>query len=178
MTRVALRLAVLRTVTVGIAVGALTPATAQSVASRATRDFVQSVAQSDAFETLSARSVLAQSSDPATRAFAQQMIADHTDLDNRLGQAASKAGVKPAAGAIGADQAPLLATLQSQTGGAFDTAYLQQQALAHRSALAVARHYAATGDDPALRATAAAAARTIAAHADQLAQISPRRVTP
>ena len=62
---------------------------------------------------------------------------------------------------MSADQAQLLGALQSVSGKEFDTLYLKQQTLAHRSALTVEEMYAKSGDDPNLRQSAASAVPVI-----------------
>lgn len=144
--------------------------------SRQTRDFVETMAHADAFEILEAQTVLAQSTTPDVRAFAEKMIADHVALDRTLAETAVKAGLKPPGAGVGADQAPLLASMQGLTGPAFDQAYLQHQQLAHRAALVEAQGYAASGDNAAIRVFAGSAAKTIDAHramADRMGGASP-----
>jgi predicted outer membrane protein len=63
---------------------AIVPATAQPPGSRQTREFIQAAGESDTFETMEARTALAQSSDPQVIAFAQQMIRDHGETTQRL----------------------------------------------------------------------------------------------
>ena len=139
------------------------PAGAQAPGSAQTRNYVAAAGQSDAFEMLEADTALAQSKDPKVRAFAQQMLKDHAQLSQTLGQAAASAGVAPPM-IVGADQAPLLAALQSLNGANFDHAYWQHQALAHRSALTVTQDYATTGDSTPVRQAAASAVPIITAH--------------
>ncbi|TPG54074.1 DUF4142 domain-containing protein [Sphingomonas glacialis] len=153
-----------RLLALALGVCVLSPAIAQETGSRQTRDFVQSLAQSDTFEILAAQSALAQSSDRDVRGFAQMMITDHTAMDRLLSDSAAKAGLAPPVKAIGADQALLLNGLGGLTGPEFDKTYLQQQALAHRSALAEAQTYAASGDNAVMRSVAKTAAQAISAH--------------
>ena len=151
----------------GVAIAALVaaPALAQKMGSALTRNYVEAAAQSDAFEMLEAETALTQSTDPQVRAFAQQMLRDHGQLDQALQQSAAKAGIEPPPQAVvGADQAPLLAALQGMRGPDVDRTYWRHQALAHRSALTTTQRYAAGGDDPVIRQAAAAAVPVIAGH--------------
>ena len=150
------------------------PASAQTVGSAQTRNYVNAAGQSDAFEMLEADTALTQSSDPQVRAFAQQMLRDHGQLSQALSQATTRAGVMPPPMGVGADQAPLLAALQSLRGPEFDRTYWRHQALAHRSALTTAQLYAANGDNPAIRQAASAAVPIIAAHLDRAEQMQAR----
>ena len=152
---------------------ALAPAvSAQEAGSRQTREFVQAAGESDTFEIMEARSALAQSTDPQVLAFAQQMIRDHGETSRLLQEATARAGLKPPPMSVGAGQTLFLAALQSLRGREFDAAYWRHQALAHRSALTVEQHYAATGDAPPVRQVAAAAIPLIQSHlamAEQMA---------
>lgn len=139
-------------------------ASAQEPGSRQTREFVQAAGESDTLEIMEAQIALAQSSDPQVLAFARQMIQDHGETSRTMQEATARAGLKPPPMAVGANQAPFLAAVQSLRGPEFDKAYWQQQALAHRSALTVEQDYAASGDAPAVREAAAAAVPTIQAH--------------
>lgn len=150
--------------TTALAMLAAAPASAQDPGSRQTREFVQAAGQSDQFEIMEAQTVLGQSTDPQLRAFAQQMIRDHGETSRVLQQATARAGLKPPAPGISADQALLLGALQSQRGPEFDRTYVRHQALAHRAALTVEQAYGATGDDPAVRQAAAAAIPIISSH--------------
>ena len=159
---------------VGIAAAALSPVAAQEPGSRQTREFVQAADQSDRFEILEAETVLGQSTDPQVRAYAEQMVREHRQMNDRLRVAVAGAGLAPPAMTIGADQAQLLGALQGLRGAAFDQAYVRHQALAHRSALVVEQAYAASGDDPAVRQVAAAAVPAITSHLAMAEQMVAR----
>lgn len=156
------------------AAGAAAPAVAQEPGSRQTREFVQAAAQSDQFEMSESQTAVAQTRDPDVRAFALRMIREHQDMRRSLTQATTRAGLEPPPMAMSADQAQLLGALQSQTGAQFDQTYMHHQALAHGSALVTAQRYAANGDNPDLRQTAAAGATIIAAHLAMAEQMSAK----
>ena len=146
-------------------------ASAQEPGSRQTREFVQAAGESDTFEIMEAQTALAQTSDPQVLAFARQMIRDHSETSRALQEATARAGLKPPPMAVGANQAPFLAALQSMRGPDFDQTFWRQQAMAHRAALTVEQGYATSGDTPAIRQAAAAAVPTIQSHltmADQM----------
>ncbi len=75
---------------------------------------------------------------------------------------------------MSADQAELLGALQGVNGHDFDTLYLQQQMLAHRSALTVEEMYAKSGDDPNVRQSAASAVPVISSHSDMAMQATAK----
>ena len=139
---------------------------AQEAGSRTTREFVQAAASSDQFEILAAEAALTQSTHPDVRAYAARMRADHQQLVSALVAAVTRSGLKPPEMAMSADQAQLLGALQGVSAKDFDTLYLKQQVLAHRSALAVEELYATSGDDPNVRATASSALPLIRSHSE------------
>ena len=145
-------------------------AVAQDAGSRPTREFVQATASSDQFEIRSAETALAQSTNPEVRAFATQMLQDHQHLSRALVDAATRSGLTPPDMAMSADQAQLLAALQSVSGKEFDSLYFRQQMLAHRSALSVVQMYAKSGDDPHIRQAASAAVPVISSHSEMANQ--------
>ena len=133
---------------------AATPLAAQDNGSRQTRDYVQSAGQSDAFEMLEAETALTQSHNPQVRAFAQQMLQNHARTSQSLAQATAASGLKPPPMSVGSDQAPLLAALQSVREPEFNKLYWRHQVIGHSAALAMARKYAADGDDGPVREAA------------------------
>lgn len=147
------------------------PVTAQSMGSAATRNYVDAASQSDAFETLEADAALAQSGDPQVRDFAQKMLQDHDRLDQALRRATASAGIMPPPTGVGADQAPLLAALQSLRGADFDHAYWRHQALGHQSALISTQRYAATGDSAPIRQAASEAVTIITQHLEMVKRL-------
>ena len=144
---------------------------AQTPVPPATPDFAMSAAQSDQYEILAARDALAQSQDPQVKAFAQQIIEDHTRMIESLKQAATAAGLPPPSPAMSGDQAAMLASLQSLRGIEFDRAYARQQVLAHRQALAVEGSYAKSGADATLRGVALSAITVIQKHLEMAEQM-------
>ena len=159
-----MRSAAFRAVMLGAVSAAAVAAAPPPRGSRQPREYVQEAGHSDAFEMLEASTALTQSSDPQVRTYAQRMLADHHRTSDALRQATQAAGLGPPPMGVGADQAPLLASLQSMRGPEFDKTYWKHQALGHRSTLTVTQRYAASGDTPAVRQAAAAAVPIISAH--------------
>jgi putative membrane protein len=146
-------------------------AIAQTAIPPAAQDFALSAAQSDQYEILAGRDALAQSQNSSIRAFAQQMIEDHTRTSETLRQAVSAAGLSQPPSGMSGDQTMMLSALQSLRGAEFDQAYARQQVLAHRQALAVADSYAKSGADANLRKTAQSAVPLIQHHLEQAEQL-------
>lgn len=119
-------------------------------------DFVAAASGSDEYEMMASRLALVESRDPTIRAFASEMIRDHTVSRAALVDAAAHSGLKPPSSNVGGDQVMLLSALQGLRGADFDQAYVRQQGLAHRQALVTIRGYVREGSDRNLRAAAQA----------------------
>jgi putative membrane protein len=115
------------------------------------KDFASDAVQASQYEIEAAQIAQTQSQTPNVRAFAQEMIDDHTRSQAAMRQAAAASGLPAPPLAISSDQARLLAALQSVRGADFDKLYARQQVLAHTQALAVEQSYASSGPDGALR---------------------------
>ena len=135
------------------------------------QEFAQSAAQSDGYELAAAQCALAQSRNPQVRAFAERMIADHSQTAKALRDAATASGLEPPRPHVGGDHMRFLSSLQSLRGVEFDREYSRQQMLAHTSALTLMRSYAAKGSDANLRRLAASAAPTIEHHLQTARQL-------
>jgi putative membrane protein len=150
---------------------AVTAASAETPTPPASSDFAAIAAQSDTYEIFAGRTAVVQTTEPRVRAFAQEMIDDHTRTSEDLRKAAVASGLKPPAQAMSGDQAHFLSALQSLRGAEFDRAYMRQQVLAHVQALTVAKSYAASGSDPNLRAAAQSVVPMIQHHLEMAQQL-------
>ena len=158
----------------GLTVAAFVSATqaqAQTPIPPAPKDFVMAASQSDQYEMLAASVAAVQSQDPRVKAFAEEMVRDHTRLAGELRQAAAASGLPPPRPGLSSDQASLLSALQSVRGRDFDKAYARQQVLAHAQALAVEESFAADGSDPNLQKAALSALPTIQHHLEMAQQL-------
>jgi putative membrane protein len=153
------------------AIGAVQPAAAQTAIPPSPKDFAMAAAQSDQYEIQAGRVAVTQSHNPRIRAFAQAMIDEHSRTSAELTKAVAASGLLPPPQAIGSDQAPLLATLQSLRGADFDRTYIKQQVLAHQEALAVEGSFAEAGADPNLKAAARTTVPVIQHHLGMAQQI-------
>ena len=138
-----------------------------------TKDFVQAAAQSDQYEILAGRVAVVESHDPRIRAFAQDMIQDHTKTSQALEQAAMASGLSPPPPGLSDDGSKFLNQLQSLRGLEFDKAYMTQQVLAHTQALVVEQSYVTGGSDPNIQQVARSAVPIIQHHLEIAGQIDP-----
>jgi putative membrane protein len=130
-------------------------------------DYGRMAAASDLFEIQSGQVALQVSRNPEVRAFAQMLITHHTMTSNEMMAAARAAGMTPPPPMLDTRKQAMLAQLQSTAAPGFDAAFLQMQVMAHQEALALHSNYAARGDVPALRATAARAVPIVRQHLTQ-----------
>lgn len=112
--------------------------------------FVIVAAQGDMYEINSSQLALERSENEAIRNFAQRMIDDHTMTTERLSEVAAEVGVVPQIGLSLMHQL-MIEQLTELQGEAFDHAYVRQQVLAHRNAVAVFEIAADMGENEAVR---------------------------
>jgi putative membrane protein len=125
-------------------------------------DFVRTVERANQAEIASARYVLGVSTDPAVRAFASRMVADHSTAGVSLQAAARNAHVMTGR-ALAGRVAPAIVGLREP---ALDRTYLQQQVVAHQTMLATLETEAAKGASPALRTFANDQVPIVQSHLD------------
>ena len=103
--------------------------------------------------------------------FGQKMVDDHTRLGDQLKPIAAQMGINAPAKLSAKDQA-LMTKLQGESGKQFDDTYIKAMVKDHHKDLMQFRKEAQTGQDPALKATAAKGEQVIQEHlkmAEQLA---------
>jgi putative membrane protein len=126
-------------------------------------DFVRAVQQSNDMELAAARYVLTVSKNAMVRAFANQIIADHSTSNVSLQSAARSAGV-PVPG--GMRVMMVGAPMQGMTGPSLDYAYMRQEVAAHAKALAIVTNESQAGASPALRLFASLQVPIVQHHLD------------
>jgi putative membrane protein len=152
------------------------PAVAQSIGEKtgvnsvlgispSTADFVKQVGMSDMFEIESSKLAL-QKGDPATKKFAEQMVADHTKTSSEL-----KAIVGPDANTaipatLDSSHQSKLDKLKDLNGADFDKQYRSIQVSAHKDAVSLFERYAKGGDSEKLKAWAAKTLPALQHHLD------------
>lgn len=143
-------------------------------------DYVKLAADSDMYEIQSSRLALTKSKRDDVKAFAQQMITDHTGTSKAL-MAALKNNDRTIARPstqLSSANAAKLALLKKAPKATFDDMYLQQQAQAHQAAWALHKGYATDGTDPALKQVASTAVPVIERHLQHAKQMLPAGLSP
>jgi putative membrane protein len=132
--------------------------------------FLAQASSANQFEIQSSQLALQASQNAAVRNFANVIIAEHTQLGQRVAAiAASEKLPPPPLGLLPADQAVLDQLHAAGTGYGFDQAYQQAQITAHQNAIGLMQNYAASGDVTVLRSAAAEAVPMMQRHL-QMAQ--------
>ncbi|WP_261663994.1 DUF4142 domain-containing protein [Deinococcus sp. Marseille-Q6407] len=115
------------------------------------RCFAQQAAMSDMFEIQSSKLALQRSTNADVKAFADQIIKDHTDASNKLKDRAGKLNIALPTTLDAAKLADLQA-LQVKQGAAFDRVYVAAQINAHNDAIELFKGYLGqTGTNGTLR---------------------------
>jgi putative membrane protein len=149
-----------------VTVSFVTPVLAQSVPEKSgvnstlgispsTRDFVIEAANSDMLEIESSKLVAAKG-DAKDKAFAEQMIKDHTATSAELKALVSTGKVQVnLPPAMDKTHGAKLDKLNSLSGTAFTKAYEDMQVSAHKDAVSLFERYASSGDNADLKGFAA-----------------------
>lgn len=126
---------------------------------------------SNLFELESSTLALEKASSADVKAFAQQMITDHTKAAQDMAPAAAEEGVAPAK-ELDKRHGDMLDALSDLTGEEFDAAYVQAQVQAHDEAVALFEGYATNGKEGPLKAFAAATLPTLQSHQEHIHGLS------
>jgi putative membrane protein len=128
------------------------PATAGagSQLSAADRRFVDKAAEAGMAEVQAAQLAQQKSTDPKVKQFAQQMITDHTQANQKLLALAQQKGVTPPT-ELSARHQTEMSKLQGLDGPKFDRMYLKGQVRDHQEAVALFQKEASDGKDPQLQ---------------------------
>lgn len=135
--------------------------------------YLAMAASGDQFEIQSGQMAHPRAQSPAVHNFATMLTSDHSRSSQMLLAAAQSAGLTPPPPALLPPHQALLSQLQAAgSGPAFDMAFRDIQIQAHQQSLALHQNYAASGDVPALRATAAQIVPVVQMHLQQLQGMS------
>ena len=113
-------------------------------------NWTKTVASANFFEIESSKVALEKSSSEDVKAFAQQMIDDHTNAGEKLASVLNGEGMPLPPRELAPKQATAMEMLKKAEGKEFDTAYIGVQQDAHVEAVSLFKAYAANPDDAAL----------------------------
>lgn len=117
-------------------------------------EYVMAAGASDLYEITSSQLVMETTQNPQLRAFAREMVADHTKSTADVKSAAARSHIRPSPPMLNPLQEELVAELRAENGSARDAAYIAQQKASHGQALNVQKAYAMEGTAPTLKTTA------------------------
>ncbi len=149
-------------IVLGLSAGVVTaPAMAQSTPPAAVNapdmqaSFLQKVVRSNAFEIQTSQVALEKTTTADVRAFAQQMIDDHTKAKGELEVLLKSLNITEPSAALEPAQIEQIKLMQANQNDAFDLIYINAQNNAHVEAVELFRNFSASGSPPELRAWAA-----------------------
>jgi putative membrane protein len=137
------------------------------------QDFVTKASIAGRFEIESSKLALTKSSNPDVKAFAQQMIDDHTQASQDLAVAAKPSGAQPA-DALDDKHQKKLDKLNDLSGKKFDKEYISCQTKAHKKAVSLFSDYAKSGDDASLKDFASKTLPTLQGHLDHVKKLKAK----
>ena len=143
-----------------------------SSSAMSTSGYLTAAAQSDMFEIQEGQLAQSMGKSPKVKAFAKEMIKDHTKSTQEVMAAAAKSGLNPTPPALRPDQQQMIAALQATSGDQFDSTYVQQQTQSHQEALQVQQGYAQGGSDPNLKMAAGKIVPVVQKHIRMLQSMS------
>lgn len=125
----------------------------------------------DEGEIATSKVALTKATNPDVRKFAQQMIAEHTRMITQRNGQLKASKMAPAAGAKDSSAAKakeMVAMLEKAPKGvAFDTAYINGQAMAHQATLTMVQQAQSVAKDPGLKTMLTNAVPVIQKHLDE-----------
>lgn len=144
----------------------LAAATAQAPIAAST--YVMKAGAGDLYEKTSSQLILATTTNPKLKAFAQMMVMDHTKSTAEVKAAATAAKLTVAPPRLDAAGTRDVAALRGAKGMKRDTLYIAQQKAAHAKALALHQSYAANGTVPGLKTVASTIVPVVQTHITEL----------
>ncbi|GAA3753242.1 DUF4142 domain-containing protein [Terriglobus aquaticus] len=138
---------------------------AQTPASSADADktFIQTASQSDYTEIKFSQLAADKGSNPRVKAYAQKMIADHTQLETEMKPFADQMGVTPVT-QLDSDHQQKYDALSQMSGADFDKTYMTAMDMDHHKALDLFKQEESTTTDPKFKKVVAKGEKVVAQH--------------
>lgn len=137
-----------------VAVAALAglPALAADTLPRATQDFIDSAAVANKFEIDTSQLALKYSKSADVKAFAQQMVDDHSQVGKEFKETLTAASITPPSDSLDLTHEAKYTKLRLfTTKRGFDGLYISEQLSAHQDAVKLFGNYAKDGPTPAVK---------------------------
>lgn len=126
--------------------------------------FLRKAVQGNAFEIQTSQLALERTNTPEVRAFAQQMITDHTKAKDELAVLLKNLNITEPSAALEPAQIEQIKLMQGVQNDQFDLIYIPAQTNAHIDAVAAFREFSASGSPPPVRDWAAKTLPTLEQH--------------
>jgi putative membrane protein len=146
-------------------------AAAPAMATPSTSTFLANTAVGNLFEIESSKVALGKTKNDRIKAFANQMVTDHSAAGTKFKQAVTDAKLTPPAEKLDAKHQALLDDLKKKEGAAFDTAYVKAQHEGHVETVAMFEAYAKGGDNARMKQFANEMLPTLKTHLDQVGKL-------
>jgi putative membrane protein len=146
-------------------------ATAPAMATPSTSTFLTNTAVANLFEIESSKVALGKTKADKVKAFANQMVTDHTQAGTKFKQAVADAKLTPPAEKLDAKHQALLDDLKKKDGSAFDEAYIKAQYDGHVETVAMFEAYAKGGDNARMKQFANEMLPTLKTHLDHVGKM-------
>ena len=153
---------------------ATTPPAAEATAPATVNDppqFATMAAIGNMFELESSTLAIERGTSEEVKAFAEQMIADHTKAAQDMAPAAAEEGVETPT-ELDERHREMLDELSGLEGEEFDAAYLDAQVAAHDEAVALFEGYSSAGPEGALKTFATATLPTLQQHQQHVKELA------
>jgi putative membrane protein len=136
--------------------------------------FVQAMASMDAFEQRAAKVAMVMGNGLEVRKYSHSVTDDYAKSAVALSQAVAQAQLPAPTTALSAEQDATVKALYTVASKDFDRTYMTGEVNMHQQALTAAQAYAASGDNPAVKAVASSLAATLQRHLNDAKTIASR----
>jgi putative membrane protein len=130
-------------------------------------DFVMHASVGNTFEIEESKLALERASDPRIKAFAKQMILDHTSAEKKLEEAAGKEKLKTEP-MLDETHKAMLDNLKTFDGPGFDKIYMADQIASHVETVALLSDYKVNGKDASLKGWADKSLPVVKGHLEMI----------
>lgn len=134
--------------------------------------FAAAAASANQLEITSSEMALKRAKSPEVKAFAQQMVTDHTKAGQMFATAATQEGVA-IPDQLMPKHASMVSTLEAASDADFDSAYIDLQTAAHNEAVSLFRSYSDAPDSEPLGSFAKKTLPTLEQHLEHVKMLKP-----
>ncbi|MGW7773710.1 DUF4142 domain-containing protein [Pseudomonas machongensis] len=135
-------------------------------------DFVDAATEAGIAEVVTGNLALEKSKDAEIKTFAQQMVTDHTQANQKLGDIAGKLDISVPDEAALTDKVKKM--ILEWRDESFDKSYVNNQVDAHEKAVELFKKEAASSDKPELKAFASETLPTLEKHLEHAKQLQAK----